>query len=59
MELGTFFAHGAAGSPVDRALACLLGLLGLWVSEACGIDNEDLGNERGQRTVTVMGQGSG
>jgi integrase/recombinase XerD len=33
-------------------------LLGLRVSEACGIDIEDLGIERGHRTVTVMGKGS-
>ncbi|MDQ1357829.1 MAG: integrase/recombinase XerD [Acidimicrobiaceae bacterium] len=59
MELGAFTARGAAGSPVDRALACLLGLLGLWVSEACSINIEDLGIERGHRTVTVLDQGSG
>ncbi|MDQ1442328.1 MAG: hypothetical protein QOG97_2556, partial [Acidimicrobiaceae bacterium] len=64
MQLGAFMARGAAGSPVDRALACLLGLLRLWVSEACGINIEDLGIEdvgieRGHRTVTVLGQGSG
>src|SRR6476620_6716098 len=38
MELGAFIAQGAAGSLVDHAVACLLGLLGLRVSEACGID---------------------
>jgi integrase len=40
MELGAFIAHGAASRPTDHALACLLGLLGLRVSEACGIDIE-------------------
>jgi integrase len=59
MQLGAFIGRGAAGSPVDRALACLLGLLGQGVSEACGINIEDLGIERGHRTVTVLGQGSG
>jgi hypothetical protein len=34
MELGAFIAQGAAAGPVDHALACLLGLLGLRVSEA-------------------------
>ncbi|MDQ1417608.1 MAG: hypothetical protein QOF81_3221 [Acidimicrobiaceae bacterium] len=43
MQLGAFIGRGAAGSPVDRVLACLLGLLGLWVSEPCGIDIEELG----------------
>ncbi len=57
-ELGAFIAQGAAGSPVDHALACLLGLLGLRVSEACGINIEDLAIERGHRTVTVLGKGS-
>ena len=43
---------------MDHALACLLGLLGLRVSEACGINIEDLAIERGHRTVTVLGKGS-
>ena len=47
-----------AGSPVDHALACLLGLLGLRISEALGIDVEDLALERGHRTVTVAGKGA-
>jgi len=58
MELSAFVAQGAAGSPVDHALACLLGLLGLRVSEACSIDVEDLSLERGHRTVTVLAKGS-
>ena len=58
MELGVFIAQGAAGSAVDHALACLLGLLGLRVSEACGIDIEHLAIERGHRIVTVLGKGS-
>ncbi len=57
MELGAFIAQAAAAGPVDHALACLLGLLGLRVSEACGIDIEHLGTERGHRTVTVVGKG--
>ena len=58
MELSAFVAQGAAGSPVDHALACLLGLLGLRVSEACSIDVEDLSLKRGHRTITVLGKGS-
>src|SRR3954467_7337684 len=58
MELGAFIAQGAAAGAVDHALACLLGLLGLRVGEACGIDIEDLGFQRGHRTVTVLGKGS-
>jgi site-specific recombinase XerD len=58
MELGAFIAQGAAAGVVDHALACLLGLLGLRVSEACSINIEALGSERGHRTVTVLGKGS-
>jgi integrase/recombinase XerD len=58
MELSAFVAQGAAGGPVDHALACLLGLLGLRVSEACSINVEDFSLERGHRTVTVLGKGS-
>ncbi len=57
-ELGAFIAQGTAGSVVDQALACLLGLLGLRISEALNIDIEHLGIERGHRTVTVLGKGS-
>jgi site-specific recombinase XerD len=57
MELGAFLAQAAAAGAVDHALACLLGLLGLRVSEACRIDIENLGSERGHRTVTVLGKG--
>ena len=58
MELGAFIAQGAAAGPTDHALACLLGLLGLRVGEACSIDIEALSTERGHRTVTVLGKGS-
>jgi integrase len=47
MELGAFIAQGAAAGRMDHALACLLGLLGLRVSEACSINIEDLSTERG------------
>ena len=43
---------------MDHALACLLGLLGLRVAEACSINIEDLSIERGHRVVTVIGKGS-
>lgn len=58
IELSAFIAQGAAAGPVDHALACLLGLLGLRLSEACGIDIEDLWTERGHRTVAVLGKGA-
>jgi len=58
MELGGFLATAAGSTPTEHALACLLALLGLRVSEACGIDIEDLGAERGHRTVRVLGKGN-
>jgi site-specific recombinase XerD len=58
MELGAFIAQAAAAAgPTDHALACLLGLLGLRVGEACAIDIENLDAARGHRTVTVLGKG--
>src|SRR5687767_617579 len=57
MELGAFIAQAAAAGPVDHALACLLGLLGLRVGEACAVNIEDLAFERGHRTLTVLGKG--
>ncbi len=43
MELGAFLAQAAAAGPVDHALACLLGLLGLRVSDTCGTDADHHG----------------
>jgi integrase/recombinase XerD len=43
---------------VRPGFGCLLGLLGLRISEALHIDIEHLGTKRGHRTVTVLGKGS-
>jgi integrase/recombinase XerD len=46
---------------VDRAhaaLAVLLGLNGLRVSEACATNIEDLGFDRGHRTLHIIGKGN-
>ena len=52
------FLHAGAGlGPVAYALANLLGMLGLRVSEACGVDIGDLGEERGHRVLRVVGKG--
>src|SRR6478752_5364684 len=57
-ELSTFlftaerFDHGHA------ALAVLLGLNGLRVSEACATKIEDLGMQRGHRTLRIVGKGN-
>ena len=41
-----------------RALAVLLGLNGLRVSEACATNIEDLGLERGHGTLRIVGKGN-
>jgi integrase len=49
-------AAGLAGAR-DHALISLLALNGLRVSEAIGADIEDLGLERGHRTLTIVRKG--
>lgn len=51
-------ARGLAASTMHAALAVLLGLNGLRVGEACGANIEDLGFERGQRTLQIVGEGN-
>ena len=46
-ELGGFLVEAGLAGGRDHALACLLALNGLRVSEALGADIEDLGMERG------------
>lgn len=58
MELGHFLACAQASGVRDHALACLLGLLGLRVSEALGLDIDDMGQSRGHRTLRILGKGS-
>ncbi len=55
-ELGRFLFTAEAVSPAHAALAVLLGLNGLRVSEACATNIEDLGFERGHRTLTSVGR---
>jgi integrase len=57
-ELAAFLYTGERISPTHAALAVLLGLNGLRVSEACGADVEDLGFERGHRTLRIVGKGN-
>ena len=44
--------------PDRAALAALLGLNGLQVSEACATDAEDLGFDRGHRMLRTIGKGN-
>jgi integrase/recombinase XerD len=52
-----FLAAAEAASARDHALACLLILNGLRVSEACAADIADLGVERAHRVLAVVGKG--
>jgi integrase/recombinase XerD len=47
-----------APNPCDFALAAMLGLLGLRISEATGADIADLGEEHGHRVLRVSGKGT-
>ncbi len=64
-------AHGAASAgvrcparvgphlgPNDHALVCLLGMLGLRISEACGTDITDIRYEAGYELLHVLGKGA-
>jgi integrase/recombinase XerD len=56
-EAAQLLAAAQAASACDHALACLLILNGLRVSEACAADVGDLGLERGHRVLMVAGKG--
>jgi site-specific recombinase XerD len=57
-ELGAFLVAAGLASPQDHALASLLALNGLRISEALGADIEALGLERGHRTLVVRRKGN-
>jgi site-specific recombinase XerD len=57
-ELGVFLFTAEQYDRAHAALAVLLGLNGLRVSEACATNVEDLAIERGHRTLRVLGKGN-
>ena len=57
-ELGVFLFTAEQCGRNHAALAVLLGLNGLRVSEACATNVEDLGFERGHRTLKILGKGN-
>ena len=57
-ELGVFLFTAERYDRAHAALAVLLGLNGLRVSEACGTNIEGLGLERGHRTLQIVGKGN-
>jgi integrase/recombinase XerD len=56
-ELGAFLVQAGISGARDHALACLLALNGLRISEALDADIEHLGLERGHHTLTVTRKG--
>ncbi len=58
MQLGALVAAARASTPDDAALITMLGLLGLRISEACHANIEDLGTQRGHRTLHIIGKGN-
>jgi site-specific recombinase XerD len=57
-ELGTFLFTAERYDHAHAALAVLLGLNGLRVSEACSTNIEDLAFERGHRVLRIIGKGN-
>ncbi len=57
-ELGAFLFAAERFDRAHAALAVLLGLNGLRVSEACATNVEDLGMECGHRTLRIIGKGN-
>lgn len=56
-ELGRLIAAARDDDPRSHALVLLLGLSGLRVSEALGLDVEALSHERGHRTMKITRKG--
>lgn len=56
-EVGRFLFTSEHFGHQRAALAVLLGLNGLRVSEACDTDIGDLGFDRGHRTLRILGKG--
>jgi site-specific recombinase XerD len=56
-ELGALLVEAGLSGARDHALACLLALNGLRVSEALGVNINDIGLERGHHTLRVQRKG--
>ncbi len=56
-ELGGFLVEAGLCGGRDHALACLLALNGLRISEALGADIDDLDHNRGHRTLFIHRKG--
>jgi integrase/recombinase XerD len=57
LQHGIFMAQAAKSGPTAHALACLLGLRGLRISAAIGLDVEHVTRENGYDCVTFIAKG--
>lgn len=57
-QLGALLYAAERARSAEYALIALMGLNGLRVSEACGADIAGLGNQRGHRTLSIVGKGN-
>jgi integrase/recombinase XerD len=58
LEFAALLSAARTSSPTDHALVCLLGMIGLRVSEACGTNISDLRYESGYELLHVIGKGA-
>ncbi len=58
LEFAALLSAARTSSPNDHALVCLLGMLGLRVSEACNADITDIRYESGYELLHVIGKGA-
>jgi site-specific recombinase XerD len=56
-DVGALLVAAGLGSAAERALISLLAINGLRIPKALGADIDDLGLERGHRTLTVLREG--
>lgn len=56
-EFATLLKKAAAGKPMESALLALIGLRGLRISEACGLDISNLTESQGYRVIDYIGKG--
>jgi integrase/recombinase XerD len=58
LEFAAVLSAARASDPNDHALICLLGMIGLRVSEACAANITDIRYESGYEILHVVGKGS-
>lgn len=57
LQHGIFMAAAAEHGPMAHALACLLGMRGLRISAACGLDVTDVHQQQGYDVITFVAKG--